>query len=309
MSRTAVTFVAPLGAGTSSHADRLNQTRVPARNLESSRPRKQMTDSLECAVMPALSQPPQVLQQMRVSCSARGCIPGQRWWGAHGATGCCGSTGARSDSLRLDQVARPASNGVSPLQGVQQRLLQRAAAAADAAAGPAAPAPAAAAAASAANAAAAADAAASAAAARAPRRHVPCAHRPRGRHAARRPRPCALRVRQYQDSVRAVCTLPRWHFCPACTMTGARCKPHRVIFTLSRPRWGAACQRTAGQAARPHAPKGPARGGAPAGHPRGRAPSQPPQARLRPRPTGQRARPAAGRPSAWPARPRASSAP
>ena len=89
--------------------------------------------------MPALSQPPQVLQQMRVSCSARGCIPGQRWWGAHGATGCCGSTGARSDSLRLDQVARPASNGVSPLQGVQQRLLQRAAAPA-AAAAPTAPA-------------------------------------------------------------------------------------------------------------------------------------------------------------------------
>jgi len=37
---------------------------------------------------------------MRLGCSARGYIPGQRWWGTHGATGCCGSTSTRSDSTR-----------------------------------------------------------------------------------------------------------------------------------------------------------------------------------------------------------------
>jgi len=164
--------------------------------------------------------------------------------GAHTAPrGCCGSTSARSDSLRPGQAARSASNGVSPLPGVQQRLLQRAAAAA--AAAPTAPAPATRAAAAAADAAAAAHAAAGAAAARAPRRHVTRAHRPRWRHAARRPRPCALRVRHDQGSVRVVRTLSQWRFCPPCTRTDARCKPRRVTFTPSRPQWGAACERTA----------------------------------------------------------------
>ncbi len=46
-----------------------------------------MTDRLQRAARPALSQPPQVLQQVRVGCSARGCIPGQRWRGTHGASG------------------------------------------------------------------------------------------------------------------------------------------------------------------------------------------------------------------------------